>query len=436
MNKYIKLLWLHLCFVVSDSHGAVDTNMNVESDLSEDIRAYLAEKTLELAMKHTLMYNLADKFPISAGQGHTFKIVKYGRLALPQSPLTQGTTPSKGAKMVVTTVTAIADQWGDFVTLTDIAMLTITHPTLKIANELIAKQAMETLDRELQEALDGATNIQYADKDNAQVNNSRDDLAAEDVLATAELQLTLANLRNSGAPEFDGNSYKGVVDPSVEMDIINDTTFVTAESYAGVIKLENAEIGKWMGIRFIRDNFLQTYTADAAVTAAKDATVGTLTAVAHDVVVVGRNKQTGFDEVITLMKNITPDADDSIEVTMPADDDYTYDIYLGTSAAGAKLTSLTDQVANDVVVVSAVGTGVAAPIAPSADGVKVHNVWVFGKGAFGVTELKYIERYLTPAKESDSDPLAQRRKTGWKAYFKGVILNNAFMRRIECGSAF
>ena len=438
MRKLLKIilrsLWASIRTIRKGALGCVTENVQDYDDFSDDIKAYLAKKTLELATKKLRFYQVGDKFPLGKGEGRTFKIVKYARINLPQSSLTEGVTPN-GSSMTISSVTAIAEQWGAYVTLSDVSILTITHPVLTKANELLGKQAAETVDREVQQVLEGATNIQYADKDNVQTNDSRDDLAAEDVLCTAELQLALANLRNNGAPEYD-DMYLGILDPSVEMDVTNDTKWVAAAEYSNIKALYAGEVGQWFSIRWLRSNFVQKYVGIAAVSVTTDSTASTLTAADHDIVVVGRNKVTGFDERISTIVAQTPTVSESIAVTMPSDTDYTYDVYCGlTSGHLAKLTTLTDQVASDSVIVSAIGTGAAAPIAPTAT-VTVHNVWVFGKGAFGVTELSKIVRTLTPSVASDSDPLEQRRKTGWKAFFKAVILNNAFMRKIECGSAF
>lgn len=418
---------------------AVTDNQTKYSALSDDIKAYLAIKTLELAQKDLKFYPIGDKFKLSSGEGKTFRITKYERLNLPQSALTEGTPPS-GTAMSITQVTAIADQWGDVVKITDVAELTISHPVMSIANDLLAKQAAETLEREIQIALNAATNIQYADKDTPTANNSRDDIVAtDDIITRDEILKAKTDLKNKGARTSDGSAYLGVMNVNVAADIQNDSAtngWIDVSKYANLVAIQNAEIGKWQGVRWIESNFTQTYVGTAVVTSAADATASTLTAVSHDFVVVGRNKITGFDETVSQLGTITPTVSQSTKLTMPSDDDYTYDIYYGISAGAlAKLTAFTDQVASDEVIVSAIGTGVAAPIAP-ASGVTVYKTYIFGKGAFGVTELTNIERFLTPNTPDSANPLMQFRMTGWKAFFKGVILNNDFMRVIESTSVF
>lgn len=67
----------------------------------------------------------------------------------------------------------------------------------------------------------------------------------------------------------------------------------------------------------------------------------------------------------------------------------------------------------------------------------VYPVLYLGRDAYGLIALKG-QYALTPMvvnpKPSDSDPLAQRGSVSWKAYQTCVILNDAFMVRLEVGA--
>jgi len=81
-------------------------------------------------------------------------------------------------------------------------------------------------------------------------------------------------------------------------------------------------------------------------------------------------------------------------------------------------------------------SGAPATADPPAAG-NVHTGYVFGKSAFAVPAIgARVQATLTPATASDSDPLQQRRKAGFKFYTKTCILNTDFFRRFECLSAF
>lgn len=64
----------------------------------------------------------------------------------------------------------------------------------------------------------------------------------------------------------------------------------------------------------------------------------------------------------------------------------------------------------------------------------VYTMLVFGKNAFGITELsgKGLENIVKGLGSGD-DPLNQRSTSGWRATLDAVILNDAFMYRYEFG---
>ena len=65
----------------------------------------------------------------------------------------------------------------------------------------------------------------------------------------------------------------------------------------------------------------------------------------------------------------------------------------------------------------------------------VYPILVFGRDAYGIVPLKgkssVTPMVVNPGNPSDSDPLGQRGHISWKAYHTAVILNDAFMVRIE-----
>ena len=84
----------------------------------------------------------------------------------------------------------------------------------------------------------------------------------------------------------------------------------------------------------------------------------------------------------------------------------------------------------------AAGTPAGAPAVRSGDSssADVYSVLFFGRDAFGIVPLKG-KSSMTPMvvnpKPSSSDPLGQRGTVGWKLYTATVILQEAFMMRLE-----
>lgn len=402
------------------------------SAFSADSVTYIAQKTLIVAKKNVVFQQLGDKAELPANNSKTFQYTRYERLGLPLSPLADGITPSN-TLMSISTVTATAVQWGAYVDLTDVAVLTIKHPVLVKAIELMGLQAAETVDCQVIQTLLTNTNVFYA---GAAANRAALTSTTTNVMSTTTVRSVVSNLRHNGAYEYDGIDYVGVVDPYVEQDLTADSTFQTAASYSNIKVLMNGEIGKWMGVRWMRSNFIPILTGFAATTIATATTGGTLAASTYFSITEYVDPLTGFIVGSTQeVSQATTGSTSTISVTAPASTSFLYNIYLGATSGG-ELQAASQVAAASVNVITALPTSTITPQTPPTTAKNVHFSWVFGKESYTVIDLQKIQTYVTPAQASDSDPLVQRRKAGWKLMFQAVINNNLYLARVESLSAF
>ena len=100
----------------------------------------------------------AQKHPIPKNGGKTIEFRKYNPLPKALVPLSEGVTPD-GRKMSVTNLTATVDQYGDYIELSDILLLTAIDNNMVQATKLIGTQAGETLDTITREVINGGTNV-------------------------------------------------------------------------------------------------------------------------------------------------------------------------------------------------------------------------------------------------------------------------------------
>ena len=445
-----------------------------------DATEYIAEKTLRVALYELATYQFAEKHKLNPGEGRTFQLNRYEHLTLPQAPITQGVTPDNTA-LSVSKVTATAEQWGAVITMYDVPILTIKHPILQKAIGLLGVQAAKVFEREMQRALMSATNVQFI---NSRV--SRTTLAAGDVLNSLEIRKAVSNLRKNGAarwtrnasntpksyidrmldsgggtqgakPGLSATSYQGfigIVDTDVAQDIQSDATFVNAAAYSNIRALHVGEIGMWLRVVWIESNFMPNITlltSPTCATANMSGMSGGLTAsTAYDVYVTRLSTSYGLEEAVSAKIDVSTDGSgDAISVILPAGDTYKYRVYLGTDAGTCYevLTAATGTAAtadslsapyaaNQTIYLTSIATSGNTAPTPPASGVTVHVTWVFGAEAFGCVELDRLQATLTQNQASDSDPLMQRRKAGWKTMFKGVVQNHNFIRKIESASNF
>lgn len=415
---------------------------------SDMVPVYIKKKLLPILKKRLVFHQLGDEEDLPEGQGKTVRWIRYDRMGAPFLPLTEGITPTTLRDQPISKVEATVDQWGDIAGITDQAELTVFHKSLSIMQDRLAVQASEVIDREIQRVLLGGTNLLFPDPS----ITDRTAIAAGNVLNTNTIQRVLANLRDYGGPEWDDGMYMGVFNPRVEQDIIRDPLFQSAAAYSNTTPLMNGEVGKWMGVRWMRSNFIPAVVENTAVdagTVTTPAASGGETALAAnaDIQITGLTFE-GFETQIGSI--VTPAAfagGDVISFILPAlpNGIYAFNIYAGAvagtrtlqaEAVGPGTYHLTGNG------LTAAGTGVAftttgrvAPIKP-ATGVSVHQTYIFGRDSFGVVELDPIEVMITPNTPSDSDPMKQRRKISWKTMFKAVIKNPNFFYRIESASAF
>lgn len=404
------------------------------SNFSADAATYIAQKTLLIALKRLAVYQICDKVPMPKNNSRTFQYTRYERLVLPQAKLSEGITPGD-TQMSISTVQAVMDQWGAVIPISDVAIDSVKHPVLQKAIDLAAHQAQELVDREcVKVALSGA-NVYYPNT----ATVARSGIASTDYVTSKVIGRVVSVMRDYGAMPYDEGEdlYVGIVDSYTNDDISVDQTFVDAAKYGQIKKLLVNEIGEWKGVRWVRSNVIPYIGLLTGASAATSATAGSLAnSTQYDAVVTVVDAKTGFETFVSaVFSGTTGGSATSLQIAIPAlpanaTAASTFNLYFG-SHGGVLYQAQTGLAASSSVNQGTVPTsGQVAPAAP-ASGFNTHFTTIYGKEAISCVELNKIHAYLTPAMPSDSDPLVQRRKVGWKADFKAVITNDNFMARIE-----
>src|SRR3990172_916417 len=130
--------------------------------LSNDVRKHIAAEVLSVVARETRLVEFSKKAKLESAQGKTFYATRYNRVVLPKSALSEGVSPTATA-LSITQISCIAEQWGATVRLTDVAELTVAHPLLRQAIELLGLCAAETTDREVERVLAAGTTVYYGD---------------------------------------------------------------------------------------------------------------------------------------------------------------------------------------------------------------------------------------------------------------------------------
>lgn len=439
---------------------------NISSQFSSDIEAYIADKTLPLARRQLVAYQFGDMLTLPKGRGTTYTATRYNRVPLPYAPLSEG-VPPVGETMTIGQVTATAQQWGDKVTITDVAEMTIKHPLFQKAIELVGLQAAETTERNTFNSVMAGTQVNYVNS-----RGSRASLVTGDVLNVHEVNRAFGALYTLGAPRYMGDEltdekidagkggakasanprsiphYVGILHPLVAQDARENSTVVLAWSYSDLNRLYNSEFGEWGGIRFCSSNMVPSFTGVTAVQGTAGS-AGSLATGTYYVQLTASDTQNQYESRIYGVSNSisVTGPNGSISIAIPVVSGYTFNVYIGTTNTPANLATCvagpttgplqgqaTQLAGGQTVVLTNTGVAQTPPAAP-ANGVTVYPTFIIGRGAYGQVMLDEIK--TTYLKNADkSDPLNQLRVVGWKIFYGTLIENNQFFMRIESTSAF
>lgn len=434
--------------------------------IANDIELHIRDEVLRIAQRSLVAYQFGQPLRINKNTGVTYTATRYERLPLPFAPLSEGVAAT-GEAITIAQVSATAQQWGDLVRVTDVADMTIKHPLFKQAIRLIAIQQPETVERNVFNILMTATQVNYAN-----AKTTRALVLATDVMSTVEIGRVVGALETFGAPMYGGDErvdmkldagaykdasrkpsvsphYVALVHPLVSQDLRQNTSIATAWSYSDLNRLYNNDLGEWGGTRFCKSNMIPYWTGVAAVTGTPSISGGTLGTASYYIVVTGSPAATSVEQKIYQVSgalSVTGPAG-SISVTVPTLAGYVFSVYIGTSTSPTNLAlsasgptsgplvgQATQIASGSTVILTGIGAA-QTPTAAPATGVTVFPTFFFGTDAYGQVLLDDVEyHYLSSADKSD--PHNQTRVVSWKMMYGTIILNNAYMARVESGSAY
>ena len=443
--------------------------VNVASSFSADIENYIADKTLPFTRKQLVAYQFGDPLRLPKGRGTTYTATRYLRVPLPYAPLSEGVPPI-GETMTIQQVSATAQQWGDKITITDVAEMTIKHPLFVKATELVALQIAETLERNTFNTLNSGTQVNYVNSRGGRAN-----LTTGDVLNPHEVNRAYGALFTGGAPRYMGDEmtdtkltadaggskasdsprrmphYVSIMHPLVAQDMRENSTVVTAWSYSDINRIYNYEVGEWGGIRFTQSNMVPSWTGIAAGTTPTAGSSGALASGTYYTTVTASDTQNQYESQIYQVSTgvVVSGPNGSLSVTLPTLAGYTFNIYISTTTSTSPLNlglttsgplsgpqqgQATQLAGNQTVVITGLGAAQTPPAAPGST-FTVYPTYIIGRGSYGQVMLD--DARFTYLKEADkSDPLNQLRVVGWKVYYGTLIQNNLFFMRIESLSNF
>ena len=404
---------------INTKNGSV-TEYEDGSGLSPEMKTYYSDYLIDNAEPALVHDRCAQKHSIPAGNGKTVQFRKYDPLPKLTNPIAEGVTPS-GQTINMGIVNATVAQYGGYVELTDLLLMTAIDNNLCMATKLLGSQAGRTLDTISREVLVGGTNVQYGEgkvSSREQITGGKENAEDNCYLTVDAIRRAVRFLKNQNAEKIDG-AYVAIIHPDCAYDLMSDPNWRYPHQYAEPSAIFEGEIGKIEGVRFIESTEAKVFHAEDLADGERNLKVSAA---------VTNSATVGF----TSNGNV---AAGSLVGRAVLIDGRKYYVSANTSSS---MTLATDSTKAEAASVTCAKDTVIYPGEAGAEGVDVYATLVFGENAYGTTELangglEHIVKQLGSA--GSSDPLNQRATVGWKATKVTVRLVEAFMIRIETAAA-
>lgn len=391
-----------------------NTNVTTDSDLSDEMKTFYNKVLLQNAEPLLVHDQFGQKVNIPKSGGKTIEFRKYDTLPKALKPLTEGVTPA-GTKLKVTKITATVDQFGDYVELSDVLILTAIDNNIVQATKLLGSQAGRTLDTITREIINAGTNVQYGAGEVVDRSLLVGGEASGNIyLSTLAIKKAVKFLKDMNAQKI-GTDFVAIVHPDTAFDLTNDPKWEDPHKYVDTKNIYEGEIGKLHGVRFVESTEAKIFhaanlTAEARNLSIKTATTGSASATLAVKEAISADEATALAGREVIISGVI------------------YEVVEATAGAAGSATIKIDEaieVAADVVVY---------PGEAGAKGRDVYSTLVIGANAYGVTSvegggLQHIIKQLGSA--GTADPLNQRATVGWKALKTAEILSNQYMVRVE-----
>ena len=134
--------------------NTIDSTDFEANNLSAEMKTYYSDYLIDNATPKLVHDQFGQKHPIPKNGGKIIEFRKYSPLPKLTNSITEGVTPD-GQKLSVSTITSAVKQYGGYVTLTDMLMLTAIDNNMVQATKLLGAQAGATLDTITREILNG-----------------------------------------------------------------------------------------------------------------------------------------------------------------------------------------------------------------------------------------------------------------------------------------
>lgn len=164
-------------------------------------------------------------------------------IAANTTTLTEGVRPDK-RKLTMGTVTVSTAQYGDLVSITDVAKVKSPIEVSQIAAERLSRQAKESVDQIARDVIAAGGTTRFVGTEAARAT-----ILSTDVATFADLRKLAWIMFKAKIPRNADGFYHLDVSPEVAADLMADSSFTDAVKYTDRMPLLRNEIGEMAGFR-------------------------------------------------------------------------------------------------------------------------------------------------------------------------------------------
>lgn len=384
------------------------------NDLSPEMKTYYSDYLIDEAEPNLVHDQFGQKHAIPVNGGKIIEFRKYDSLPKALTPLVEGVVPD-GQSLNVTTITATVAQFGGYITISDMLILTAIDNNIVEATQILGSQAGRTLDSITREKLMEGTSVLYSGGKTARYLLSGGGESGNCYLTVDDVKRAVRALKKVNCAKVNGY-YWGIIHPDCEYDLMNDNDWKTPHSYVDTSNLYVNELGEVAGVRFVESTEAKVFHGSDLASDSRTLTLngalsaGAITSITFDGGTVTENALKGRYVIVGGYK---------FKVTANT-----------TTTLTVDSVTIVAEIADNTTIYPGEG---------GAEGRDVYATLIGGANAYGVTEvtgggLQHFVKALGSA--GTSDPINQISTVGWKATKTAEILVQQYMVRIESCSTF
>lgn len=234
-------------------------NMNYSYDAgiaTSEVIGYHERRLLKNVLANLTWGMDVQMRPLPKGNGRKVQFRRMVPFKPSTRPLEEGVT-KKGQKLRQTDMWITMKPYGEHVEYTDELDLYNIDNMHREINELLSRQAQESLNILARDAKCAGTNVIYAGGRAGRAN-----LTASDKLDYDTIRKAVRTLEKNLAPKFSDGYYHANIDPDTKYDLMKDNMWIDVAKYQDKSMIAKNEIGIIAGVKFFETTIAKDYEQD------------------------------------------------------------------------------------------------------------------------------------------------------------------------------